>query len=86
MVQLALKQKKSSNSINETHGVPQNYNRGDGIKQGNGFFDQLFFIEAMDLVRGDGTFFELIAKRIATFNRDSRVYPFYGQPLDQVSM
>ena len=45
-----------SNYIDQSHGFPPNYNRGDGIKQGNGFFDQLFFIEAMDLVRGDGTF------------------------------
>ena len=69
MVQLALKQKKSSNSINQTHGVPQNYNRGDGIKQGNGFFDQLFFIEAMDFCPRRWNFFELIAKCIATCNR-----------------
>ena len=45
-----------SNYIDRSHGFPPNYNRGDGIKQGNGFFDQLFLIEAMDLVRGDGTF------------------------------
>ena len=44
------------NFINGSHGFAPNYNRGDGIKQGNGFFDQLFLIEAMDLVRGDGTF------------------------------
>ena len=37
-------------------GFPQNYNRGDGIMQGNDFFDQLFLIEAMDLVQGDETF------------------------------
>ena len=42
--------------IKGSHGFAQNYNRGDGIKQGNGFFDQLFLIEAMNLVRGDGTF------------------------------
>ena len=45
-----------SNCIIGSHEFAPNYNRGDGIKQGNGFFDQLFLIEAMDLVQGDGTF------------------------------
>ena len=45
-----------SNCNNGSHGFALNYNRGDGIKQGKGFLDQSFLSEAMDLVRGNGTF------------------------------